>query len=72
MAGIKAHKEPRARGMPRKSKEARDVSRMPDDGVGTGVDDPVTSVGLDADGRLEELVHRLCPCQPTIPAIRRA
>src|SRR5271166_4270095 len=34
---------------------------MPHNGVGTGVDDPVTTVGLDADGRLEEPVHRLRP-----------
>ena len=72
MAGISAHKEPRARGMPRKKQEAEDVSRMPDDGVGTGVDDPVTTVGLDADGRLEELVHRLCPGQPSHPGDHRA
>ena len=34
---------------------------MPDDGVGAGVDHFVTTVGLDANGWLEELVHRLCP-----------
>ena len=44
-----------------------DVSGMPDEGVGTGVDDRVTTVGLDADGRLEELVHRLRPGQARQP-----
>ena len=38
-----------------------DISRMTDEDVGTGVDDRVTIVCLDADGRLEELAHRLRP-----------
>ena len=36
-------------------------------GVGTGVDDLVTTVSLDADRRLEELVHPLCPCKASHP-----
>ena len=67
MAGIRAHREPSAKGMPRKNRKPKCVSRMPDDGVGTGVDDPVTSVGLDADGRLEELVHRRSPGEASHP-----
>ena len=38
-----------------------DVTGMPHNGIRTGVDDRVTTVRLDADGRLEELAHRLRP-----------
>ena len=40
---------------------------MPHNGIRTGVDNPVPSVHLDADGLLEELVDRLCPCQTYHP-----
>jgi hypothetical protein len=49
-----------SQGHTQEERETEGVSRMPDDGIGTGVDDMVTSVGLDADGRLEKLVDA-CP-----------
>jgi hypothetical protein len=52
---------PQRQGHAQDEEASGDILRMTDDGIGTGVDDGVTTVGLDADGRLEELVHRLRP-----------
>jgi hypothetical protein len=56
MAGIKAHREESQRHA-QEQRVAEEVSRMSDDGIRSAVDDLVTTVGLDADERLEELVH---------------